>query len=171
MSLFVMTELMLFSGFISAHTIVRASARGAIWPPPGQPRLPVEATAVTTALLIASGVLLFLAGKALKKGSPSFQKLLLGCVVLGMVFVGAQGTEWAALLNEGLTVTSSVYGGFFYVIIGCHALHAVVALLFLMRLQLLSFKGTMTPEQLWTVQTLWYFVVGMWPVLYTTVYL
>ena len=38
MSLFVLTEIMLFAGMISVFNIVRASA--IVWPPPGQPRLP-----------------------------------------------------------------------------------------------------------------------------------
>ena len=45
MLVFVLTEAMLFAGFISAFTIVKASAP--VWPPPDQPRLPVEATAST----------------------------------------------------------------------------------------------------------------------------
>ncbi len=49
MTLFVMTEIMLFSGLISAFSIVRASS--AIWPPPDQPRLPLEETAINTAAL------------------------------------------------------------------------------------------------------------------------
>lgn len=59
MTLFVMTEIMLFSGMISAFAIVKASS--AIWPPPDQPRLPLEETAFNTLALLASGVLLYLA--------------------------------------------------------------------------------------------------------------
>ena len=37
--IFVVAELMMFAGLISAYSIVKAGALG--WPPPGQPRLPV----------------------------------------------------------------------------------------------------------------------------------
>ena len=40
MLMFVMTEVMLFAGLISAFSIARSSA--ILWPPPGQPRLPLE---------------------------------------------------------------------------------------------------------------------------------
>ena len=53
MLLFVMAEAMLFAGMISAFTIVRSGAL--VWPPPGQPRLPIEATAFNTLVLLASG--------------------------------------------------------------------------------------------------------------------
>ncbi|MHC4925434.1 MAG: cytochrome c oxidase subunit 3, partial [Planctomycetota bacterium] len=92
-------------------------------------------------------------------------------LLLGMFFVGAQGMEWVALLGEGLTLTSSTYGAFFYVIVGTHGLHAVAAILGLgwawVRLQ----RGKLTASEFGTVQVFWYFVVLVWPVLYLKVYL
>ncbi|MGB5702243.1 MAG: cytochrome c oxidase subunit 3, partial [Polyangiales bacterium] len=55
MLMFVATEIMFFSGLISAFVIGKSNAIGG-WPPPGQPRLPVEETALNTAALLASGV-------------------------------------------------------------------------------------------------------------------
>jgi len=66
MALFVFTEIMLFMGFISAYVIVENAALPGLWPPPGQPRLPVERTAFNTAVLLASGVLLFFANRAFR---------------------------------------------------------------------------------------------------------
>ncbi|TDJ14828.1 MAG: hypothetical protein E2O69_12900, partial [Deltaproteobacteria bacterium] len=65
MLLFVVVEIMLFAGFISAFSIVKASA--IVWPPPDQPRLPLEETALNTVALLASGVLLFLARRSFRK--------------------------------------------------------------------------------------------------------
>jgi cytochrome c oxidase subunit 3 len=66
---------------------------------------------------------------------------------------------------------SSTYGGFFYLIVGSHAVHAVGALGGLLwafrRLDL----GELTASQLATVSAFWYFVVLVWPVLYVKVYL
>src|SRR5262249_35210924 len=50
MLIFVSTEVMLFAGLVSAFLILRATAAGS-WPPPGQPRLPLEETALNTAAL------------------------------------------------------------------------------------------------------------------------
>ena len=47
---------------------------------------------------------------------------------LGAAFVALQGAEWVALLRQGLTLTSSSLGSFFYLIIGLHGLHVVVAI-------------------------------------------
>ena len=56
-------------------------------------------------------------------------------------------------------------------IVGLHALHAVIALGLLgvtwVRLQ----RGWLASSQLATAEVFWYFVVGVWPILYLTGYL
>jgi heme/copper-type cytochrome/quinol oxidase subunit 3 len=171
MLLFVGSEVMLFAGLISAHGIARAGARGGVWPPPGQPRLPIELTAFNTVLLLLSGVALFVAGRAFMRGAARSRRWLTAAAVLGGCFVGIQGFEWARLIREGLTLTSSTHGSFFYVIVGLHALHAVVAIgSVAWALQRLAAKK-LELAQLQAVQVFWYFVVGIWPLLYWQVYL
>src|SRR5580700_6849044 len=63
MIIFIVAEIMFFAALMSAHTIARATVMGGVWPPAGQPRLPVERTAFNTAVLLFSGVLLFLANR------------------------------------------------------------------------------------------------------------
>lgn len=169
MLIFVFAEVMLFAGLISAFTIIRASA--VIWPPRDQPRLPIEATTINTAALLASGVLLFLAQRAFKRNRAAAKRPLLVALALGAVFVIFQGTEWVRLIGEGLTLTSSALGSFFYLIIGLHALHAVVALALLTSIWLRLQRGWPVSSQLATAAVFWYFVVGVWPVLYLRVYL
>lgn len=171
MILFIFTEVMLFAGFISAHVIVKSRAVGSVWPPPGQPRLPVESTAFNSAALILSGILLLLAHRAFVKGERRIEGKLGTAVLLGLLFVLLQGREWVALLGEGLTLTSSPYGSFFYVIVGAHALHALGAILALVMVWRRLLKGTLSSETLSAVSLFWYFVVLVWPVLYVQVYL
>jgi heme/copper-type cytochrome/quinol oxidase subunit 3 len=168
---FIFTELMFFAGLISAHTIVRSQVAGQMWPPFGQPRLPVEQTAVNTAALMASGFVLLLTWFAFRRDPQRARIPLLVSIGLGAFFVLFQGTEWVALLGEGLTMTSSTYGAFFYLIVGAHGLHAICALLALGWLWARLDRGTLTEQQLATVSAFWYFVVLLWPVLYWRVYL
>jgi len=171
MLMFVFTESMLFAGMISAHAIVKARAAGQMWPPFGQPRLPVESTALNTAALLASGLILVLAHLAYRrKASRALVPLALS-VLLGLFFVVFQGVEWVALLGEGLTLQSSPYGGFFYLIVGTHALHAVAAILCLAWAFFRLRRRQLTASEFATVQVFWYFVVLVWPVLYLKVYL
>ncbi len=170
MLIFVMCETMLFAGLISAFTIVRTSALGA-WPPPGQPRLPLEETAINTAALLLSGVLLYLAHRAFRREPGSARRPLLISIGLGAFFVIFQGFEWAALLREGLTLTSSNHGSFFYLIVGMHALHAVAALIVLVYVWDRLRRSRPISSLFYGAQVFWYFVVGLWPILYLRVYL
>ena len=75
------------------------------------------------------------------------------------------------LIKFGLTFTSSTYGSFFYLIIGTHGLHAIAAICGMFFVYLKLRAGKMEGPDLWTAQAFWYFVVGVWPILYWQVYL
>jgi cytochrome c oxidase subunit 3 len=170
MLIFVLAEIMFFAGLISAYMIVKAGSVGS-WPPPGQPRLPVEATAFNTAALLLSGVALLWARRAYRIAPERAVKPLLAAIALGACFVIFQGVEWVSLLGQGLTVTSSAHGSFFYLIVGAHALHAIAALVALAVVWAGLYQGKRVRNQFAGVQVFWYFVVGMWPIIYYKVYL
>jgi cytochrome c oxidase subunit 3 len=170
MVIFVAAEVMFFAALVSAHTIARSTALGGVWPPPGQPRLPVERTAFNTAVLLLSGVLLWRANHYMNSLPRLSRRYLEGAVGLGIAFVSLQGVEWVALLREGLTLRSSSHGAFFYLIVGAHALHAVAAIVALAWVYLLMRRGKQVPEAFAATQVFWYFVVLVWPVIYLRVY-
>jgi cytochrome c oxidase subunit III len=168
-TIFVLTELMFFAGLISAFTISRAGAP--MWPPAGQPRLPLEETAVNTVGLLASGALVYIAGRLFTRQGPRSARLpLLAGLALGAFFVLFQGYEWYRMLSEGLTLTSSTHGSFFYLIVGTHAVHVVggFTVLALMFGQLLGER--LTSGAFAAARLFWYFVVLLWPFLYWQVY-
>lgn len=171
-------EVMYFAGLISAYIIGRAGEFE--WPPYGQPRLPVEVTAVNTTVLLASGFAGWLFLKNIsgnnRPGKPISLQLLLLSIALGIVFLIVQGSEWARLVGFGLTSTSSLYGAFFYVIIGSHAVHAFAGLVALLYLFFFLKKHGAEDARRAVVKSricliYWYFVVGIWPLLYFLVYL
>ena len=128
MILFIVVEAMTFAGLISAYFSIRGSVD--FWPPLDQPRYPVQATAINTAILLASGATMLLFRRVWHRDPDAFGKLtllLLATAFLGALFVGLQGIEWAQLLGYGLTVTSSAYGPIFYVIVGFHAFPVLAA--------------------------------------------
>jgi heme/copper-type cytochrome/quinol oxidase subunit 3 len=169
MLIFTLTELMFFLAFISAFLIIKA--RSTVWPPLDQPRLPIEMTAFNTVLLLISGLLLYRGARAFSKGAPKSKPLILGAVLFAVAFVLLQGYEWISLIASGLTLTSSSLGSFFYTIIGLHALHAIVAIGMLLFVYKRLITKQLTESALWTTEVFWYFVVGVWPILYWQVYL
>ena len=64
--------------------------------------------------LLASGIVLVLTYLAFKKEASRARLPMMLAILLGAFFVFSQGTEWVALIAEGLTLTSSTYGSFFY---------------------------------------------------------
>lgn len=70
--LFIAAEIMFFSGLISAFVVFRFSP--VQWPPAGQPRLPLEVTAVNTLILLFSGFTFFLTFNALKASRKTGSK-------------------------------------------------------------------------------------------------
>jgi len=168
MAIFVFTELMLFAGLISAFTITRSSA--IVWPPPGQPRLPFEATALNTVVLLLSGAALVWTRRSFDRSRAAARTPLTVAIALGAFFVVVQGSEWVAMVGQGLTLTSSALGSFFYLIVGMHALHALAALTLLVVTLARLRRGWLASSQLATAEVLWYFVVVLWPVLWLVVY-
>jgi cytochrome c oxidase subunit III len=171
MMFLIFTELMMFAGLISAFVIVKAGAIDGVWPPVGQPRLPVEATAFNTLVLLASGIVMFRASRRFDLDPSSAKKPLGVAMGLGIFFVLFQGKEWLDLLSQGLTMTHTTYGSFFYLIVGFHGLHAVIAIFSVGWLYLRVSSGTARASQVKTTALFWYFVVSLWPILYWLVYL
>jgi heme/copper-type cytochrome/quinol oxidase subunit 3 len=171
--MFIGAEAMFFAGLIGAFLVFRLSA--AVWPPPFQPRLPVGVTGVNTVILLISAITMHWSLKGAR--SADLGKLIryVGLTaMLGAVFLAVQGYEWMKLIHFGLTVSSSVYGGLFYTLIGFHALHVAGALVWLLVVYAQAKRGRYSTERSTAVQTCamyWTFVVALWPVLYGLVYL
>ncbi|MDW8362844.1 MAG: heme-copper oxidase subunit III [Myxococcales bacterium] len=163
-------EVMFFGGLISAYVIGEASAPAG-WPPPDEPRLPVEATAVNSVGLLCSGIAAWLAGRAWPAAMQRARRALGIAAVLGTVFVLVQGYEWARLIARGLTMQTSAHGSFFYLLVGAHAVHVAVGLVFLLRAYLQMTHFTLAAASFQAVRLFWYFVVLLWPLLYVLVYL
>jgi heme/copper-type cytochrome/quinol oxidase subunit 3 len=171
MIIFVAAEIMFFAALMSAHTIARATVLGGVWPPPGQPRLPVERTAINTAILLLSGALLLVADRRARESQEKARPYVAGAIITGVAFILLQGVEWVRLLREGLTMTSGSHGAFFYLIVGAHALHALVAIVALAAVYFPMRRGMLSQSRFAATQVFWYFVVLLWPIIYLRVYL
>jgi len=177
MIFFIATELMFFGGLISAFVVNAADNTGA-WPPKWQPRLPVYETAFNTALLILSAGTMYLSVMSIKKDqaveSSKTKKYLLATMILGSSFVILQGVEWVTLISAGMTTTSSLFGAFFYVIVGAHGIHALGGVLYLIYVStkvMRSKDWSLKERYISTISVFWYFVVSLWPALYVLVYI
>jgi heme/copper-type cytochrome/quinol oxidase subunit 3 len=166
-------ETMFFGGLVIAFLQLRLGA--AVWPPPGQPRLPIGLTAVNTVILLASSWALVRALRAVRASDTAgLGRWLRWTWGLGALFVVIQGVEWARLVGFGLRVSSGIYGATFYTLIGVHAAHVLGAVAWLTVILWLARQGRFTQQRhvaLLCCAMYWHFVVALWPVLYLLVYL
>ena len=86
MIVFIVTEVMFFSGLVSAYLIIRAGLEE--WPPWGQPRLPIEATAFNTFILVLSAAAVYYSRTKQLAGKPIQALRMHGVAIfLGLGFV------------------------------------------------------------------------------------
>jgi len=164
-------ESMLFAGLIGMFLVFRLSQN---WPPPDLPRLPVGITALNSVVLFASLVPLTRALRGARAHDGTGRGGVKIAALLGGLFLTIQGVEWLRLLAHGLTPGSSVYGGTFYLLIGTHGLHVLVAVVWLTVLAVLerrARRGWNSWAGLEMCTLYWYFVCGLWAVLFPLVYI
>ncbi len=162
---------MLFAGLISAFLVTRASAT--FWPPLNQPRLPVAVTGLNTGLLVVSGFTMWTVVRLLRQHDRRRAvRWMTLTSALGAIFLAVQGSEWARLIHFGLTMTSSLYGGMFYLIVGAHALHLATALAVLAFVTARVWRGRYESDLRGIVacSVYWSFVVILWPIIYALLY-
>jgi len=173
MLFFLAGETMLFGAFVSGFFVLRLAAPQ--WPPPLQPRLPVIVTGLNTFVLLTSSAALIAAMAAFRRRDRV--RLVRGLALtaaLGALFLAVQGYEWARLIQYGLHVTSGAYGATFYTLIGLHAAHVLGALAWLLVTLQLAARGRILDGRdgvLRACAIYWHYVVGLWPILYLSVYL
>ncbi|MFQ5665703.1 MAG: heme-copper oxidase subunit III [Candidatus Binatia bacterium] len=172
-AIFIAFETMIFVGLVSAYIVLRGKSFA--WPPPDLPRLPLAVTWVNSAMLVCSALTMRRAAAAIQRDDQrGMQTALVATAVLGGGFLGVQGTEWARLIRQGLTLASSTYGATFYTLIGLHALHVVGAVLWLLGVVVIAQRHGYSAERhggLTLCAMYWYFVCALWVLLFGIVYL
>jgi cytochrome c oxidase subunit 3 len=172
MAAVIVGELMMFGGLVGMYLLFRLQAE--VWPPAGLPRLPLGVTSLNTLVLIASAWPMHRALAAVRAGrQDAAAGAATWAAALGALFLLIQGVEWARLVSHGLSLGSGAYGGAFYVLIGCHAVHVLVAVGFVVAVAALLRRGVLHAERLAPVEmcaTYWYFVVALWLGLFPLVY-
>jgi len=144
------------------------------WPPMTMPHLPVGVTGINTLILLSSAVTMWQASRAIRIGRlQELTRRLLHTALLGLVFLMIQGYEWVELISYGLTLSSGVYGATFYTLIGCHGVHVLGAVVWLLSVWRRAVHQGYTRTRRTGVVLCgmyWFYVVGLWPILYVLVY-
>ena len=94
--------------------------------------------------------------------------------VMGSIFIAGQIYEYAMLVSEGLTISSTPYGSVFYLTTGFHGLHVLgglIAMLFVLGRSFVAKKfGTHEATTTIVVSYYWHFVDVVWIALFIVIY-
>ena len=167
MLIFVAAELLLFWTFVAAFSRAHPHAT---WALAGQPWPRVALSALSSACLVASGLTMFLAGRAFGSVPGRTRRRLLATLVLGSTFVLSQLVQWASVLHADSALSSRRQLAFFSLIVGAHLLHAIAGLVAIGLAYGQLQSSRLSEARLSAMQVYWYFVVGVWPILYARLY-
>jgi cytochrome c oxidase subunit 3 len=173
MVLFIASEVMFFGGLFGAYFTIRSAATD--WPPEGTPHLEIWYAAVLTTILVSSSVTMQFGVWAIRKNYQ--RRLILWLTVsllLGLVFLGLQANEYRTLIEEGMTLSSGVFGSTFYTLTGFHGAHVAGGAVFILIVLLRARSGQFTARYHDTVEMAsyyWHFVDVVWLGLFSTIYL
>jgi cytochrome c oxidase subunit 3 len=135
----------------------------------------LRAPILLTVCLLSSSLTIHFAVRALRAARLSAFVLWWAVTLgLGAVFLGGTAREWHHLIyDEGLTVSTNLFGTSYYSLVGLHAFHVTVGLLALGTVLLLVLGGHVRQEHTERLDVLslyWHFVDVVWVVVFTVVY-
>ncbi|MGH7706851.1 MAG: cytochrome c oxidase subunit 3 [Vulcanimicrobiaceae bacterium] len=174
-SLFLLSDVVLFSMFIFAYLYLRNSVPA--WPPVNSlghqlPRFDVAFAAINSVVLFGSGVTMHNAMESWKRTDrSSFFAWLIATIVLGVGFLLGQGYEYHSV---AITWAGSTMGAAFFTLTGMHGLHVFIGVCYLIILSIQASNGVYTPSKYFglTAGTLyWHFVDVIWVALFFLFYL
>jgi cytochrome c oxidase subunit 3 len=180
------SELMFFAALFAMYFTIRAVQGPEVWLLSTE-LLSIPFAAFNTTILVLSSVTcqfgVFAAerfqnrrtGSLLQISKWGMREWFSLTVLMGGFFVSGQVYEYAVLVSENLTLSSSAYGSVFYVTTGFHGLHVTGGLIaFLIVMVRVSKARRFTSQQATTaivVSYYWHFVDVVWIALFSAIYL
>jgi len=139
------------------------------------PREVLNAPIFFSICLLSSSLTIHFATKFLERSRRgAFLSLLSLTILLGGLFLYGTGREWYRLIYEqGLTISTNLFGTTYYSLVGLHAFHVTAGLLMLSIVLLFGVAGRVGREESGRVDVLslyWHFVDAVWVVVFTVVY-
>jgi len=125
--------------------------------------------------LLSSSLTMELALRGLGRGSPSkFTSWWLATFVLGIAFLTGTALEWRHLIvDEGLSISTNLFGTTYYSLVGLHALHVSIGLILIGAVGFFALLGRVSGRyhgKLELVGIYWHFVDTVWVAVFTLVY-
>jgi cytochrome c oxidase subunit 3/cytochrome o ubiquinol oxidase subunit 3 len=140
------------------------------------PRQVLEIPFFNTVCLLSSSFSIWLAERRIEKNRiRDFALWWSTTIVLGLIFLFGTAREWEKLIyQDGLTISTNLFGTTFYSLVGLHATHVVVGLLMLLLVLIFTLTGRVNEHHAERIEVLalyWHFVDAVWVPVFTVVYI
>ena len=171
MTALIVGESALFTIFVVAYVFYMG--KSLTGPTPTQV---LEVPILATICLLSSSLTIWRAEKAIEDDRMGSFTIWLGAtIMLAAVFLINTAIEWKKLIyQDGLTVSTNLFGTTFYSLVGLHATHVVVGMFLLTSVFIFSLFGwvdSRQSERFGVIALYWHFVDAVWIVVFTVVYL
>ena len=125
--------------------------------------------------LFVSSFTIVMAERALRRNEVKlFGTWWFFTIALGLIFILGTAREWYHLIyQEGLTISTNLFGTTFYSLVGLHAFHVIVGLIGLTTIMIFTAFGCVTHEhepRISVFALYWHFVDAVWVVVLSVVY-
>jgi cytochrome c oxidase subunit III len=174
MWLFIVTDGLLFAGFLASYGFARLSSPE--WPDQLQVFHLWFIALMTFTLISSSATMATAVGGAHRGDGATVWRFLLLTILGGTIFLGMQAYEWITLIQEGARLYSNPWGvpqfaGYFFLTTGFHGSHVLSGVLILCITALRWKKGLATAQGLELAGLYWHFVDLVWVFIFTLFYL
>jgi len=174
MLLFIGSEVMFFAGLFAAYFNARAAAPA--WPPEGldhvvEPNLLV--VTATVVLVLSSFTMQWAVWRIRKGDRTGMNRAIAVTLLMGIVFLGMQVTDYVLLAGEGFGINSGVYGTLFFTMTGFHGAHVFGGVVGLFVILLRGMAGQFSARHHIAVEAVsayWHFVDVVWIALFFVLY-
>lgn len=157
--LFIVTVVMIFAAFTSAHIVRQADGDWLIYDIPSM-------LWYTSGIILLSSVFMQWAYIAAKKDKLEQVKIALTVTTaLGIVFLFGQLQAWDQLVDAGVFFVGNPAGSFMYIFTGIHGVHLISGVIYLIYMLISSFRYKVHSKNMLNMEmsaTWWHFLGGLW---------
>jgi cytochrome c oxidase subunit 3 len=175
MWLFLVTDALLFAGFLGGYAFCRiASDRP--WPDRSEVFDLGFITVMTFALITSSSTMASAVLAARNGNRGAARAFLLATAAIGLAFLGMQAVEWTHFIADGARLTENPWGvagfsAYFFLITGFHGTHVLIGVAVLLLTAARSLRRPDGAEIVEVAGLYWHFVDLVWVFVFGCFYL
>ena len=171
---FLVTDALLFAGFLGAYGFVRLASPS--WPEQSDVFPMLKIATMTFILITSSATMATAVGAAHRRDLRRAMTFVLLTALVGATFLAMQAIEWTTLIQEGARLTSNPWGpppfsAFFFMITGFHGSHVLLGVILLSVTAARLRKGRASGLGVEVLGLYWHFVDVVWCFIFPLFYL